>query len=36
MKTDFRATLSSTQKDKIKMMAYHTGVWQKFIEKKDN
>ncbi len=31
MKTDFRATLSSTQKDKIKMMAYHTGVWQKFI-----
>lgn len=31
MQTDFRATLSSTQKNKNKMVAYHTGVWQKFL-----
>jgi hypothetical protein len=33
MKTDFRATLSGTQKSKMQMVAHHTGVWQKFIHK---
>ncbi len=33
MKTDFHATLSNTQKSKLKMVSYHTGVWQKFSHK---
>ncbi len=36
MRTNFRATLSSTQKNKMKIVAYHTGIWQKFISQKDN
>lgn len=33
MKTDFRATLSQTQKTKMKMVAHHTGIWQMFVNK---
>lgn len=33
MKTDFQATLSQTQKSKMKFVAYHTGIWQRFVHK---
>jgi hypothetical protein len=33
MKTDFHATLSQTQKSKMKLVSHHTGVWQKFTHK---
>ena len=33
MKTDFRATLSQTQKSKISVNFGHSGVWQPFKEK---
>jgi len=36
MKTDFRATLSETQKGKMKLVTNHTGVWQQFVNKIDN
>ncbi len=33
MKTDFQATLSQTQKSRMKLVAHHTGIWQKFVHK---
>lgn len=33
MKTDFQATLSQTQKSKMKLVSYHTGIWQRFVHK---
>jgi len=33
MKTDFQATLSQTQKGKMKLVANHTGIWQRFVHK---
>lgn len=30
MKTDFKATLSGTQKSKLGIKCHHTGIWQKF------
>lgn len=30
MKTDFKATLSGTQKNRIGVRSSHTGVWQSF------
>ena len=33
MKTDFRATLSMTQKSKMKLVAHHNGIWQRFVHK---
>lgn len=35
MKTDFRATLSDTQKGKMKLVTNHTGIWQQFVNKTD-
>jgi len=36
MKTDFRATLSDSQKGKMKLVTNHTGIWQQFVNKIDN
>ena len=36
MKTDFRATLSETQKKKIRVRFSHSGIWQSFKEKNGN
>ena len=36
MKTDFRATLSETQKAKISVKFAHNGTWQSFPEKVGN
>lgn len=33
MKTDFKATLSGTQKNRMSLKSAHTGVWQCFKEK---
>lgn len=33
MKTDFKATLSGTQKSRIGVRSSHTGIWQSFKEK---
>jgi len=33
MKTDFQATLSQTQKAKMKLVSHHTGIWQRFVHK---
>lgn len=33
MKTDFHASLSMTQKAKMKACSYHTGIWQRFVHK---
>ena len=30
MKTDFKATLSGTQQNKLSMKYHHTGMWQRF------
>lgn len=36
MKTDFKATLSATQKNKIGVKSSHTGVWQPYKERVGN
>ena len=33
MKTDFKATLSNTQKSKIGIRSSHTGIWQPYKER---
>lgn len=33
MKTNFKASLSMTQKSKMKGMSHHTGIWQRIVHK---
>jgi hypothetical protein len=36
MKTNFKATLSKSQQNKLSMESSHSGVWQRFQEKTGN